>query len=70
MELEKTTSQKRSNDAKLHVTQLAERRQKEKSVAKVRVVSEAAQGATKQNKATEVATMQTVEAAIVQAEKG
>lgn len=51
-ELEKTIAQKRKDDAKLCVTQLAKRKWKEKSTAKVRVVRKAAQAAMEQKKAT------------------
>jgi len=53
-ELDRTTTQKRKDEAKLCVTQLAEKRYNEKVVAKVRAVHEEAQATTKQEKAAEV----------------
>ncbi len=41
-EMEKAATQKKKDDAKLHITQLAERRQNKKAATKVRVARNAA----------------------------
>jgi len=45
VELDKTRAQKRKDDAKEHVTQLAERRRNKKVATEVRAVCEVAQAA-------------------------
>lgn len=54
-ELEKVTAQKMKDDAKMCITQLAERRWNEKAAAKLRAVREATQEAVEQKKVVEVA---------------
>lgn len=61
--LEKTVAQKRKNDAKLCITQLAEKRHNEKVVAKVRVACEIAQEAAEKNRAIEATVVAQIEKA-------
>jgi len=71
VELEKTLAQKRKDDAKVHVTQLAEKKCNKKEAVGVREAREVAQAATEQKKAIEAMTAaQTAEATTVQAEEG
>ena len=70
-ELEKAAAQKRKDEAKLRVTQLAEKRHNKKAAAEVRAVREAGQAAAEQKKVVKVvAAAQTTEAAVAQVEEG
>jgi len=70
-ELEKVAAHKKKDDAKMCVTQLAEKRWKEKVAAEVWVVREVAQKAADQKKAIEAATVaHETEAATTQANEG
>lgn len=57
-ETEKLTTQKKKDEAKMHIAQLAKKRQKETTTAKVQAARDATQKAAEQEKAAAVAAAQ------------